>query len=138
MAMSKAEILDLEQGDTVFFHCLDGPGAPLFDERDRPNGRLKGSRRLKIDKIHFLGNCVFIEEPDGLMTFAMFYELDRPEPSLWKNNEVQFAMLLCNLMANWNEDARKIIPSACDSMKLTQEQFDELLARARSITENVK
>jgi len=55
----------------------------------------------------------------------------------WNNNELQFARLICEIVANVNltqADADAIR----DSMDLTREQFDELFDRANDVWERAK
>jgi len=50
----------------------------------------------------------------------------------WENNEVQFARLLCELMANDN------IPDTAKSMDLEMKDIHELLDRAHTVWERAK
>jgi len=56
----------------------------------------------------------------------------------WDNNEVQFARLLCELVAVLDEDPRDLIIDLCRSMDLGPEDVKELLGRAEQVWEKAK
>jgi hypothetical protein len=60
--------------------------------------------------------------------------------SLWDNNEIQFARLLCELVANWEDDtcAKQTIRAVASSMDLTYDQVNELFDRAEVVWEASK
>jgi len=59
---------------------------------------------------------------------------------LWDNNEIQFARLLCELVANWEDDtcAKHTIRAVARSMDLTPDQVNELFDRADAVWEKSK
>jgi len=58
----------------------------------------------------------------------------------WEDNEVQFARLLCELVANWDNDtsAKQTIRAVADSMDLTVDEVNALFDRADSVWEESK
>lgn len=62
------------------------------------------------------------------------HEVSEQSP-LWLNNEVQFARLLCELVANC-DDLK--IRDVCESMDLSQDELNELFDRANDVWENAK
>jgi len=63
----------------------------------------------------------------------------RPTIDLWSNNEIQFARLLCELMANWVENSpSRTIEEVADAMDLTVDDVHDLLDRALEVWEDSK
>lgn len=60
-------------------------------------------------------------------------ELNEAEP--WDDNEVQFARLLCELVANVDD---LHFEEVCESMDLEPEQLQELFDRANEVWEEAK
>jgi hypothetical protein len=54
---------------------------------------------------------------------------------LWDNNEIQFARLICELVANCDD---LNAPALCESMDLDPGSLDELFERAHTVWENAK
>lgn len=55
--------------------------------------------------------------------------------SLWDNNELQFARLICELVANVDD---LHFEEVCESMDLEPEQLQELFDRADEVWEKAK
>lgn len=53
----------------------------------------------------------------------------------WKNNEVQFARIICELVAIQDD---LDFPGLCASMDLSQEELQELFDRAHDVWEQAK
>lgn len=53
----------------------------------------------------------------------------------WKNNEVQFARIICELIAIQDD---LDFPGLCASMDISEEELQELLDRAGTVWENAK
>jgi len=61
--------------------------------------------------------------------------------TLWDNNEIQFARLLCELAANWEDDTwtRSLtIRAVARSMDLTPDHVNDLFDRANDVWERSK
>lgn len=60
--------------------------------------------------------------------------------SLWDNNEIQFARLLCEVVANWGDeiDTKHIIKDVARSMDLTVDEVNTLFDRAETVWEASK
>jgi hypothetical protein len=56
-------------------------------------------------------------------------------PAIWYNNEIQFARLLCELVAVCDD---MHLRDCCESMDLTQDQLQELYDRANDVWEKSK
>ena len=61
-------------------------------------------------------------------------------PALWDDDRVQFARLLCELVANWFDDmsAGDVIKSTAESMDLSVGEVNELFDRAEKVWEEAK
>lgn len=59
---------------------------------------------------------------------------------LWKNDKVQFARLLCELVANWHDDkeSKTTIRAVADAMDLSVDDINELFDRADAVWEKAK
>lgn len=57
---------------------------------------------------------------------------------LWKNDKVQFARLICELVANCEDKESKTIRAVADAMDLRVDDIDELLDRAGVVWEKAK
>lgn len=57
--------------------------------------------------------------------------------SLWKNDKVQFARLLCEIMANC-DIKKKDFKALCESMDLSADEVNSLLDRADKVWEDTK
>lgn len=57
--------------------------------------------------------------------------------SLWENDKIQFARLLCEMMATC-EIKKKDFKALCDSMDLTAEEVNSLFDRAEKVWEDTK
>lgn len=55
--------------------------------------------------------------------------------SLWDNNEIQFARLLCELVAACDDLKLRDV---CESMDLSQDELNELFDRAETVWEACK
>lgn len=97
------------------------------------------SRMLTIQGIEVNGNVVSIEEPDGSVVECFARELlpglPDKRPTLWDNNEIQFARLLCELVATCDDLKLR---DCCESMDITQDELNELYDRAHTVWEASK
>jgi len=59
---------------------------------------------------------------------------------LWKNDKVQFARLLCELSANWDDDTscKQTIRAVAEAMDLSVDEVNELFDRADVVWEAAK
>lgn len=59
---------------------------------------------------------------------------------LWADDKIQFARLLCELVANWDDDtsAKRTIKAVAESMDLEVDQVNELFDRAEVVWEASK
>ena len=75
-----------------------------------------------------------VKVPGGLTAI----KLDTSHP--WFNNEIQFARLLCELVANMDDDTqtKRVIKAVAESMDLTADQVNSLFDRADEVWEKAK
>jgi hypothetical protein len=59
----------------------------------------------------------------------------KKKKDLWSDNEIQFARLLCEIIATQDNFDIKAL---CDSMDLDEESVNELFDRAHDVFENAK
>ena len=74
-----------------------------------------------------------------IQTLSFKDRMTIPSIPIWENNEIQFARLLCELVANWDDtSAKQTIKAVADSMDLTVDQVNELFDRANDVWEKAK
>lgn len=126
--MRIADIKKLRSGDEVYWNDPDEGAC---------------SRMLSIHRIDREGNVVTIVEADGGLVECFARELSAGPPekrNLWEDDKIQFARLLCELVANWDDDgsAKRTIRAVASSMDLEVSQVNELFDRADAVWEQSK
>lgn len=122
--MKIADAKKLHSGDQVYWNDPDDGAC---------------SRVLTIQSVEVHGNVVTIEEPDGSVVECFARELQAglpaKRPTLWDNNEIQFARLLCELVANCDNLE---FDAVCASMDLSKRELMSLYDRANLVWERAK
>ncbi len=64
----------------------------------------------------------------------------KKKKDLWADDKIQFARLLCELVANWDDDtsAKRTIRAVAESMDLTVDDVNLLFDRAETVWEASK
>jgi hypothetical protein len=101
------------------------------------------SRVLTIQAIQVDGNVVAITEPDGSVVECFARELQAglpaKRPTLWDNNEIQFARLIDEMMAALDGlTVTRMIADMAASMDLTIGEVNKLLDLAVNTWEQAK
>lgn len=130
--MQMKKVKSLRNGDQVYIRSTNGD-----------------LQLIIIDQSQIVeGGLVEIKTNSGRMitchpqTLVAGPVVNKPVPvnALWRNDKVQFARLLCELVANWHDDkeAKITIRAVANAMDLNDDDINDLFDRANDVWEKAK